>query len=247
MTTLKNTPPSPGEEMTCANERCCRVITMTRSGGYAHKYEPRDGKVGDIYKFDHTATPAPATDFKVIGPRRKCVCGEDFHYTDSGPVHIAFSTSWHRACEGALSVPNSRREPREDVDTVSADRRFPCANCGRPMFVGDDGTRARHVEGHSSFGDEVCTNADGESIDDALATLPERATVWRSVHPQPAGGPDEWNPKGLLETLNKQARHAPDDLTRDAIAKLVGILSLHRPTRSNGKHYDHTPTCGCEE
>lgn len=237
MTTLKNTPPSPGEMMTC--DVCCRPITVTRTG-FAHV--PIQGDT--VVNHDHTAAPSLTPEFKVIGPPRVCMCGQTFNYTNEGPVHHARSSTWARSCPGLSLV---RREPREDVDTVTADRRFPCANCGRPMFVGDDGTRARHVEGHSSFGDEVCTNAEGESIDDALATLPERATVWRSVHPQPAGGPDEWNPKGLLETLNKQARHAPDDLTRDAIAKLVGILSLHRPTRSNGKHYDHTPTCGCEE
>ena len=59
--------------------------------------------------------------------------------------------------------------------------------------------------------------------------------------------PTCWDPKGLAERLNSQSVYAPDQLTRDAIANLVGILSLHRPTKSNGKHGDlHTPTCGCD-
>lgn len=61
-----------------------------------------------------------------------------------------------------------------------------------------------------------------------------------------AGGPQYWSPKNLGEHLRVQAVHAPDVITRDAINRLIGLLDLHRPLGSDGKHGDlHTPTCGC--
>ncbi|ORI13453.1 hypothetical protein BJI47_22685 [Rhodococcus sp. 1168] len=52
----------------------------------------------------------------------------------------------------------------------------------------------------------------------------------------------------LMEKLNGQVVHAPDDLTRDKINELASLLQLHRPAASNGKHGElHTPTCGCED
>lgn len=298
MTKLLNASPAVGEMMTC--DVCCRPIVVTRVG-FAHQSIHGD----TVVQHDHTAAPSTTPEFKVIGPPRTCMCGETFNYTNEGPVHHARASTWRRSC----AAGSRRIEPWEDATTVSSDRRYPCANCGRPVFAGDDGSRVRHVEYHDEHGDIACINVHGEPIDDAIATIrdydiaasehvnsvntttvntvevgttstcnrcrygiiygthgegwthglrpsdhtaeyrPEysTATVFQSVHPQPAGGPDKWDPKGMLERLNKQYRHAPDELTRDAIAKLSGILMLHRPTGSNGKHSDHTPTCGCEE
>lgn len=60
--------------------------------------------------------------------------------------------------------------------------------------------------------------------------------------------PNRWCPKMLQEYLCSQYVYAPDEVTRRAINDLVGILCLHRPTGSNGKHGDlHTPTCGCDD
>lgn len=61
------------------------------------------------------------------------------------------------------------------------------------------------------------------------------------------GGPNCWDPKGTIERLCKQEMYAPDGVTRRVIADLLGVLQLHRPVGSNGKHGElHTPTCGCE-
>jgi hypothetical protein len=59
--------------------------------------------------------------------------------------------------------------------------------------------------------------------------------------------PVDWCPKWLLECLNAQGVNAPDEFTRDEIARLGRLLELHRPTGSDGKHGTrHTPTCGCD-
>lgn len=60
--------------------------------------------------------------------------------------------------------------------------------------------------------------------------------------------PNIWHPKGLLEYLRSQHRHAPDGRTRQAMLDLDRILTEHRPVRSDGKHGDlHTSACGCED
>lgn len=60
--------------------------------------------------------------------------------------------------------------------------------------------------------------------------------------------PDRWCPKSLTEKLCAQQVFAPDAFTRNEIGRLISVLELHRPVKSNGKHGDlHTPTCGCED
>lgn len=59
--------------------------------------------------------------------------------------------------------------------------------------------------------------------------------------------PQEWAPKYLIEALSSQQTYAPDKHTSEAMQALLGVLFLHRPVGSNGKHGDlHTPTCGCD-
>ena len=74
----------------------------------------------------------------------------------------------------------------------------------------------------------------------AEAAIAEVREIHRIVSPH-------WRPKTLREKLCQQEPHAPDDETREAIARLIAILDRHRPLGSDGKHGDlHTATCGCE-
>lgn len=57
-----------------------------------------------------------------------------------------------------------------------------------------------------------------------------------------------WSPKVLREYLCEQQTWAPDTFTRDEIGRLIGVLDLHRPLGTDGKHGTlHTPTCGCSD
>ena len=74
----------------------------------------------------------------------------------------------------------------------------------------------------------------------AEAAIAEVREIHRIVSPH-------WRPKTLREKLCQQEWSAPDDETREAIARLIATLDRHRPLGSDGKHGDlHTATCGCE-
>lgn len=85
---------------------------------------------------------------------------------------------------------------------------------------------------------------------------PCRDDIFRQTYEPAATMPREtpradsqWCPKNLRERLCVQQHYAPDDHTRNEIGRLIGLLDVHRPLGSNGKHGErrHTPTCGCED
>jgi hypothetical protein len=103
---------------------------------------------------------------------------------------------------------------------------WKCSKCNRIICTGDVAPPRCSIDGW-------CGDAKPYGVD-----VP---------HVGVAGGPDRWDPKGLIERLSKQQMYAPDYVTGHLIALLLATLALHRPTASDGKHGDlHTPTCGCE-